>query len=96
MVGLSRSDSGAGYNAARSLTPLPEHDFTAGPSNFAPVGGYADLARGPSPQPQMQEALQYGPSVNRGYENYLGPIPHVQGSHGAHEAYDHNDAGAGY
>lgn len=94
MVGLSRSDSGAEYNAARSLTPLPEHDFTAGASNFAPVGGYADLARGPSPQPQMQEAMQYGPSVNRGYENYLGPAPHIQGGHG--EAYGHSDTGAGF
>lgn len=89
-MGLSRSDSGGGYNAERSLTPLPEHDFTAG---AAPVGGYADLARGPSPQPQMQEALQYNPGVNRGYENYLGP---VQGGHGLQGAYDHNDAGARY
>jgi hypothetical protein len=96
MVGLSRSDSGGGYNAGRSLTPLPEHDFTPGPANMAPVGGYADLARGPSPQPQMQEAFQYGPTVNRGYENYLGPIPHIQGGLGVQETYDHNDAGARY
>ncbi len=90
MTGLSRSDSGAGagYNAGRSLTPIPDHDFTAG-ANLAPVGGYADLARGPSPQPPMQEALQYGPSVNRGYENY-------QGGNGVRAAYDHNDAGARY
>ncbi|KAG6878617.1 hypothetical protein C0993_001140 [Termitomyces sp. T159_Od127] len=35
---------------------LPDHDFTAGPAHLAPVGGYADLARGPSPQPQMNQA----------------------------------------
>jgi hypothetical protein len=70
VMGLSRSDSGAGPNAARNLTPIPDHDFTAGPA--APVGGYADLARGPSPQPLMQEALQRGPSINHGYETYYG------------------------
>src|SRR6202044_2432046 len=43
------------------LPPIPDHDFTAGPTPLAPVGGYADLARGPSPQPQMQEALTRGP-----------------------------------
>ncbi|KAI0785066.1 hypothetical protein C8Q75DRAFT_809606 [Abortiporus biennis] len=42
---------GHGVGAA-SLQPIPDHDFTAGPS-LAPGGGYADLARGPSPQPQM-------------------------------------------
>ena len=87
MMGLSRSDSGAGYNAARSLTPLPEHDFTAGPA--VPVGGYADLARGPSPQPPMQEALQRGPSINLGYETY-------QGGNGVQEAYDFNNTGPRY
>jgi hypothetical protein len=87
-MGLSRSGSGAGYNAAgRNLTPIPDHDFTAGPA--APVGGYADLARGPSPQPQMQEALQRGPSINQGYENY-------QGENGVQEAYDYNTAGPRY
>lgn len=87
MMGLSRSDSGAGYNAGRSLTPIPDHDFTAGPA--AAVGGYADLARGPSPQPQMQEALQRGPSFNQGHEHY-------QGGNGVQEAYDYNDVGARY
>jgi hypothetical protein len=95
--GLARSDSqgGAAFNAGRSISPLPEHDFTAGPATLAPgaVGGYADLARGPSPQPQMQEALQRGPSVNRGYENYLNLPPHHQGGYGAHDAFDyHNGA----
>ena len=67
-MGLSQSNSGGGYNTC-NLSPIPDHDFTAGPA--APVGGYADLAHGPSPQPPMQEALQHGPSINRIYENYL-------------------------
>jgi len=93
---LSRSDSqnaaGAGtYNAARSLTPLPEHDFTAGTAALAPVGGYADLARGPNPQPQMQENLQRGLSVNRGYDPFSGVPPHHQGGYTGHDAYDYNN-----
>ncbi len=87
MMGLSRSGSGAGYDAGRNLSPIPDHDFTAGPA--VPVGGYADLARGPSPQPQMQEALQRGPSINQGYENY-------QGGNVVHEAYDYDNAGPRY
>jgi hypothetical protein len=39
------------------LGPLPDHDFTA-----APVGGYADLARG---NPQMQESTHHGPNFGR-------------------------------
>ncbi|KAJ8083818.1 hypothetical protein PM082_002584 [Marasmius tenuissimus] len=48
-----------------------EHDFTAGTTHLAPVGGYADLARGPSPGP-MQE-LSRGPSFNR--PNYDNGVP---------------------
>jgi hypothetical protein len=61
------SDHGHGVQPA--LTPIPDHDFTAGPPQpgLAPIGGYADLARGPSPQPQMQE-------MNRGYDNYTAPV----------------------
>ena len=55
---------GAGYGAS-SLQPIPDHDFTAGATTLAPVGGYADLARGTSPAPQMAE-LSRGPS-NGGY-----------------------------
>ncbi|KXN83864.1 hypothetical protein AN958_00944 [Leucoagaricus sp. SymC.cos] len=33
-------------NGGATLQPIPDHDFTAG---AAPIGGYADLARGPSP-----------------------------------------------
>jgi hypothetical protein len=70
------------YNhGAPTLGPLPDHDFTAGTnSNLAPVGGYADLARGPSPQPQMQEAYPFG---SMGYAG-----------HGSQDAYDYN-GGAG-
>jgi len=62
-MGHGSSDHGhsSAYGAA-DLPPLPTHDFTAG---LAPVGGYADLARGPSAQPQMQETyLTRGPSTN--------------------------------
>lgn len=92
MMGLSRSNSGGAHNATRGLSPLPDHDFTAGPATLAPGGGYADLARGPSPQPQMQEALQRGPSFNHGYDDYVAPA-HYQGGQ---DAYDHGNAGPRY
>ncbi|KAJ7169724.1 hypothetical protein C8R46DRAFT_1217379 [Mycena filopes] len=72
------------------------HDFTAAPANLAPVGGYADLARGPSPQPQMQEALGRGPSMrsyNDGRPAYDTGVPlHHQAGYGQGqaEAYDYN------
>jgi len=72
------------------LPPLPDHDFTAGPTSLAPVGGYADLARGPSPQPQMQETLSRGPSMVRPqYDQYGVPLHH-QGGYGSQNAYDYN------
>jgi len=63
-----------GNNTRQGAASLPDHDFTAGPSHLAPGGGYADLARGPSPQPQtsqMHEA-QYGvPLHHQGvYDSY--------------------------
>ena len=70
----------------RVLTPLPDHDFTPGPTTLAPGGGYADLARGSSPQPQMHEALARGPSMNRGFDQYGLPLHH-QGAYGAPNAY---------
>ena len=78
----STTDSTYSAPGTTQLQPIPDHDFTAGPATLAPVGGYADLARGPSPQPQMTE-LSRGPSVNHGYESYGVPIHH-QG------AYDYN------
>lgn len=74
--------SGYGSTGVSGLQPIPDHDFTAGPTALAPVGGYADLARGPSPQPQMGE-LSRGPSINHGYDPYGVPLHH-QG------AYDYN------
>ncbi|KDQ63446.1 hypothetical protein JAAARDRAFT_189022 [Jaapia argillacea MUCL 33604] len=92
--------SDSGHNA--NLPPLPEHDFTAGPATLAPGAGYADLARGPSPQPQMQE-LARGPSMNRGEYDYGVPLHHQSGydAHdnaygGTHDAYDYNGAGVRY
>ncbi|KAJ6604491.1 hypothetical protein DFH09DRAFT_1300705 [Mycena vulgaris] len=90
-------DNAAGHGAGAL-----EHDFSAPPANLAPGGGYADLARGSSPQPQMQEALGRGPSMNRAYNNGLarGPsttrpydngVPlHHQAGYGQAEAYDYN------
>ena len=75
----SFQSSSHGHGQA-ALQPLPEHDFTAGPTSLAPVGGYADLQRGPSPQPNMAE-LSRGPSLTRGYD-YGAP---------AHHGYDYNN-----
>jgi hypothetical protein len=69
--GLNRSNSGGSYNGGYGATQahlntIPDHDFTAGSGGLAP-SGYADMARGPSPGPQMAD-LQRGPSVTHGYE----------------------------
>jgi hypothetical protein len=53
---------GYGSTSGNPALPLPDHDFTAPSANLAPVGGYADLARGPSPGPQMQELSGHGPT----------------------------------
>ncbi|TFY81845.1 hypothetical protein EWM64_g2165 [Hericium alpestre] len=45
---------GYGATSESALNPIPDHDFTAGAS-LAPVGGYADLARGPSPGPYARD-----------------------------------------
>ncbi|KAF9479719.1 hypothetical protein BDN70DRAFT_671117 [Pholiota conissans] len=63
--------SGSSNSGHGSRDPL-DHDFTAGPST---VGGYADLARGPSPMPPMQEHLTRGPSFTRGFDNGV-PLHH--------------------
>lgn len=83
------SSRGYGSDHNNSLQPIPDHDFTAG-ATLAPVGGYADLARGPSPGPQMSQ-LTRGPSTSRPeYESYGVPLHH-QG------AYDyHGSAGVQY
>ena len=40
------------------------------------VGGYADLARGPSPQPYMQENFKQGPSLRGADYNNNVPLHH--------------------
>jgi len=61
MSGHSGYESTPDYGHGNpALPPLPNHDFTAPSANLAPVGGYADLARGPSPGPQMQEVSGHG------------------------------------
>lgn len=96
---------------APSLGPLPDHDFTAPPNGaargLAPVGGYADLNRGPSPGPQMAD-LSQGPMYHPQYDQYAmgGPpqaaqVPlHHQAAYGAPvpppDAYDYNGNGVRY
>jgi hypothetical protein len=78
------SGSGHAGIGATTLSPIPDHDFTAGPAHLAPVGGYADLARGPSPQPMMQE-LARGPSFNaRQYESDQYGVPLHHGGYATH------------
>jgi len=82
----SDNQSTVGYGATSGLTRGLDHDFTAGPSHLTPVGGYADLARGPSPQPYMQEALSRGPSLTR--PNYDTSVPlHHQNNYGVQSTY---------
>ncbi|KZV77705.1 hypothetical protein PENSPDRAFT_679244 [Peniophora sp. CONT] len=94
LVRAPSSSSSHGFSAygatgqhAPSLQPLPEHDFTAGAASgyLGPNAGYADLARGPSPGPQMQD-LSRGPSFNHGY----GAYPQQQQAPAG--AYDYNNA----
>ncbi|KAF9244548.1 hypothetical protein BU15DRAFT_71523 [Melanogaster broomeanus] len=75
--GRGDNQKASGYGTGR-LSPIPDHDFTAGPAHLAAVGGYADLARGPSAQPTMQEALARAPSMNRQYQydQYGVPLHH--------------------
>lgn len=70
-----------------NLTPLPEHDFTALPSSR--FGGYAEMARGPSPQPpQMLETYGHGPAA--GYDVNV-PLHH-QAGYGGREYTNYNNA----
>ncbi|KAF7306772.1 hypothetical protein MIND_00468900 [Mycena indigotica] len=89
----SNQPSAYGHGAGGYRDPALDHDFTSvPPSHLAPVGGYADLTRGPSPQPQMQENLNRGPSINRSYgAAYDTGVPlHHQAGYGRAEAYDYN------
>ncbi|KZS95733.1 hypothetical protein SISNIDRAFT_494043 [Sistotremastrum niveocremeum HHB9708] len=74
--------SPGGYDNSNSLIPdLPSHDFTAGSAHLAPIGGYADLARGG--MDSGSNGLARGPSYNRGA--YDGVSPGT-----AAAAYDYN------
>jgi hypothetical protein len=71
----SSFQSGTGHAHSNSGNRELDHDFTAGAAS-APIGGYADLARGTGPMPPMQEHLTRGPSFNnRGYDMGV-PIHH--------------------
>jgi hypothetical protein len=91
MAGRGVSPVGYGESdlSATVVPGIPDHDFTAGPAQLAPIGGYADLARGPSPQPQMQQ-LARGPSMHvPQYDQYHHGLPtHHTGY--SQDAYDYN------
>jgi len=89
MYSSSTHGNGAGRGAGGYQDRL-DHDFTAGPTHLAPVGGYADLARGSSPQPQMQESLNRGPSMNRPAYDTGVPLHHQTGYGRNADAYDYN------
>lgn len=80
--GYGGSDHGhGGFDHTHSYT-LPDHDFTPGSASLAPVGGYADLARGSSPQPQMHQVTR-GPSMTRPAYDVGIPLHHQAGYSGS-------------
>jgi len=77
--------NGGTQDRTSPLQPIPDHDFTPG---AVPVGGYADLARDPSPP--MSEVNRGHMPMARGYE-YDNAVPlHYQAGPGAYGAYDYN------
>jgi hypothetical protein len=75
--GHGHGASGLSRVPSNSSNSNPFDDFDGPAQRSAPVGGYADLARGSSPT-QMQEHNQYGPS----YTHDVSPIPlHHQGGY---------------
>jgi hypothetical protein len=83
--GHSGSDHGHGGSDHGHLHGLPDHDFTAGSAALAPVGGYADLARGSSPQPPMYQVTR-GPSLTRPAYDVGVPLHH-QAGYSTQDAY---------
>jgi hypothetical protein len=89
LAGRGMGGYGATSDQAHSgVVGVPEHDFTA-PAvqpGLAPVGGYADLARGPSPQPQMQQlggAYDYNAPLHYGgYQQQQQPAEPYYGTNG--------------
>jgi len=97
-MGAGGHGSEVDYDHPAALA-IPDHDFTAGAPSLAPVGGYADLARGPSPQPQMQEYGGHNFAAAGHYDQYGGQAhggayaahDDAYGGHdGAYDAYDYN------
>jgi len=87
----SGASTRSGYGTSNNGTSL-DQDLTAGPAHLAPVGGYADLARGGSPNPQMQEHHM------RGFDRGV-PLHHQGGAYGNQppfDAYDYNGQGVRY
>lgn len=76
-----------GHEHPGNIAPIPEHDFTALPASR--FGGYADLARGPSPQPpQMLETYNHSPVA--GYDVNV-PLHH-QAGYGGGDYTTYNNA----
>ncbi|KAF9527791.1 hypothetical protein CPB83DRAFT_377223 [Crepidotus variabilis] len=72
---ISNHSNAHGNNSAHGHNPNPFDDFDGPAKSSAPVGGYADLARGQNPQ--MQE--RYGAAAY-GNNYAAGPVPlHHQG-----------------
>ncbi|KAF9462098.1 hypothetical protein BDZ94DRAFT_1368125 [Collybia nuda] len=92
--GYSGSEHGHSSSDHGHILTIPDHDFTAGSSTLAPVGGYADLARGSSPQPQMHQ-MNRGPSLTRPAYDIGVPLHH-QAGYGTQDTYDYNDGGRRY
>jgi hypothetical protein len=73
------------YGSDHGHGALPDHDFTAPAASLAPGAGYADLARGPSPQP-------YGAPQMAQYDHAGAPA-----AYGGYSAQQHqHDPYAGY
>jgi len=100
LSGASSFRSGSGHpNSARgygtsdhghdspSSYAIPDHDFTAVPATLAPVGGYADLARGPSPQPPMNQ-MSHGSALTHHHHAYDVGVPlHHQTGYATQDGY---------
>ncbi|KAF8578726.1 hypothetical protein K439DRAFT_450132 [Ramaria rubella] len=74
----------SGNNHDQYIPDLPPHDFTPGPAHLAPVGTYADLQRGPSPQPDQS---QYQYEIPNPHGQYYNNAPANPGAYQG-EAYD--------
>ncbi|RXW14469.1 hypothetical protein EST38_g11383 [Candolleomyces aberdarensis] len=60
IIPAHRRNSGNSFATSPRRNDQLEHDFTAGPTHVSPVGGYADMSRGPSPQMRENRGYEYG------------------------------------